>query len=69
MAEPVGHCATHTPALQIWEAHCEKAEQDPPLETRQTPATLVFPAGHAHELVVAFQTDPVGVEHEHVVAP
>ena len=39
------------------------------MSKRQTPATLVIPAGQAHELVVAFQTDPVGVEHEHEVLP
>ena len=39
------------------------------MSTRQVPATLVFPEGQAHELVIAFQTEPAGVEHEHFVLP
>ena len=67
--EPVGHCATHWPTSQMPDAHCVKMAQGPPLTTRQAPLTLVFPAGQAHELVAAFQTDPVGVEHKHDVLP
>jgi len=69
LTEPVGHCATHWPTLQMPETHCEEETQGPPLLKRHTPLTLVCPAGHEHELVVAFHTDPVGVEHEHVVLP
>lgn len=67
--EPVGHCATHCPVLQMFDAHCAAKEQGPPSTTRQAPLTLVFPAGQAHEFVVAFQTAPVGVEHEHDLLP
>ena len=67
--EPVGHCATHWPTLQMPDTQAVGVKQGPPLTTRQAPLTLVCPAGHEHEFVVAFHTDPVGVEHEHVVLP
>jgi hypothetical protein len=67
--DPVGHAATHWPALQMPFAHWAGAEHVPPSTTRQVPPESMVPAGQAHALVVAFHKAPTGVVHPHSVPP
>lgn len=68
--EPVGHEATHLPALHKPEAQPGPDTQGWPLTARQAPPTsCVVGDGQRQLFVAAFQTEPDGVAQTHPCDP